>query len=240
MENKLRVTCRGAGEIALHLLEPLQGELKTLSVENYEKMVKSFHEHGFSDPIRMWECPDDGKLYILDGHQRVRVLLQLKEQGWEIPQIPVDYVEASSLDEAKKKLLQIFVSQYGRVDIQGLYEFVSQTAITSDDLMQMDIPHVNIPEFIDGFMPETVTVDVREHERSINTNKGEIEIEAPTLPEGDKDTLKQVTFILTNSQHDVVLAALSKAKDAGEFTNTENENSNGNALERVCEKYVLS
>lgn len=184
MENKLRVTCRGAGEIALHLLEPLQGELKTLSVENYEKMVKSFHEHGFSDPIRMWECPDDGKLYILDGHQRVRVLLQLKEQGWEIPQIPVDYVEASSLDEAKKKLLQIFVSQYGRVDIQGLYEFVSQTAITSDDLMQMDIPHVNIPEFIEGFMPETVTVDVREHERTINTNAGSVELE---YKEGEDD-----------------------------------------------------
>jgi ParB family chromosome partitioning protein len=58
------------------------------------------------------------------------------------------------------------------------------------------------------------------------------------LPDGDKSPFEQMTFTLHTAQADVVRAALKASKDAGEFGETGNGNSNGNALARICESYV--
>jgi ParB-like chromosome segregation protein Spo0J len=49
---------------------------------------------------------------ILDGHQRLSALVSLQRDGWDIPAIPVVYVEASDEEEARRMLLSI-ASQYG-------------------------------------------------------------------------------------------------------------------------------
>lgn len=56
------------------------------------------------------------------------------------------------------------------------------------------------------------------------------------LPSGDKAPFQQMTFTVSDAQAAIVNAALSKAKAAGGF-DTDNENSNGNALARICESY---
>lgn len=56
------------------------------------------------------------------------------------------------------------------------------------------------------------------------------------LPDGEKAPFQQMTFTVSDSQAGIVSAALSKAKAAGGF-DTDNENSNGNALARICESY---
>lgn len=56
----------------------------------------------------------------------------------------------------------------------------------------------------------------------------------PELPEGDKSDYSQVTFTLHSSQLEILQQAISKSKDMGPF-DYPNENSNGNALTRVCE-----
>lgn len=58
------------------------------------------------------------------------------------------------------------------------------------------------------------------------------------LPDGDKSPFQSMTFTLTNDQAEVVKRAIEAAKDAGPFVETGNENSNGNALSRICESYV--
>ena len=58
-----------------------------------------------------------------------------------------------------------------------------------------------------------------------------------TLPDGEKDGFRQVTFTLSDMQYDDVMNALQAAKDQGPFEGTGNENSNGNAIARVCENY---
>lgn len=57
----------------------------------------------------------------------------------------------------------------------------------------------------------------------------------PELPTGDKSGLETMTFIFSTEQAEQVRAAMQTAKEMGEFTDTGNENSNGNALARVCE-----
>lgn len=60
----------------------------------------------------------------------------------------------------------------------------------------------------------------------------------PSLPDGDKSEFQQITFTLHDDQAEQVKAALEAAKAIGAFVDTGNENSNGNALARVCETFL--
>lgn len=59
----------------------------------------------------------------------------------------------------------------------------------------------------------------------------------PDLPVGEKG-LQQMTFTLTAEQVGTVKEALRAAKGQGAFIDTGNENSNGNALARICEAFI--
>ena len=63
------------------------------------------------------------------------------------------------------------------------------------------------------------------------------EIDPPTLASGEKSPFQQMTFTLHDEQAEQVNAAIEKAKGMGAF-DTPNENSNGNALARVCEVFL--
>jgi ParB family transcriptional regulator, chromosome partitioning protein len=58
------------------------------------------------------------------------------------------------------------------------------------------------------------------------------------LPDGDKSPFQQMTFTISDDQAEQIDRALAVAKSMGPFTNTGNENSNGNALARICERYL--
>jgi len=57
------------------------------------------------------------------------------------------------------------------------------------------------------------------------------------LPDGDRAPFQQMTFTLHDSQVEQVNAAVTVSKALGSF-DTPNENSNGNALARICETFV--
>lgn len=58
-----------------------------------------------------------------------------------------------------------------------------------------------------------------------------------SLPDGDKSPFQQMTFTVSDDQAEEVKAALDRARDAGPFVDTGNDNGNGNALARICEAY---
>ncbi len=58
------------------------------------------------------------------------------------------------------------------------------------------------------------------------------------LPDGDKPEFQQMTFTLHDTQAEQVAEALKIAKSKGAFVDSPNENSNGNALVRICETYI--
>lgn len=60
----------------------------------------------------------------------------------------------------------------------------------------------------------------------------------PALPDGDREPFQQMTFTLHDDQAADVGAALDAAKAQGPFGGGPNENSNGNALARICEGYL--
>lgn len=63
------------------------------------------------------------------------------------------------------------------------------------------------------------------------------EVELPALADGDKEPFQQMTFTLHDEQVEQVKAAMEAAKAMGPFDSL-NENSNGNAIARICETFL--
>jgi hypothetical protein len=104
-------------------LKPFQGSLKDLTDKNYKKLLKSFNDEGFFIPAFVWF---DGETpYILDAHQRQRVLIkeniEFENTGHKIPYVEI---EAKDKEEAAQKLLKI-TSQYGTITQEGLDAFIA-------------------------------------------------------------------------------------------------------------------
>lgn len=88
----------------------------------------------------------------LDGHQRIKALCSLREEGWDIPLLPVAFIEASDEADARKKLLAIS-SQYGEFDSSELSEWldeiggeVAETLRITDKPLPMDIAQDDVSD----------------------------------------------------------------------------------------------
>jgi len=58
------------------------------------------------------------------------------------------------------------------------------------------------------------------------------------LPSGDRSPFQQMTFTLHDGQVETVKEALTASKAVGDFGDSLNENSNGNALARICMSFL--
>lgn len=121
---EIRIACKGAETVSLDDLTDLQGNLKTLSEKDYVKLRNSIIEFGFSFPIFYWEDAR-GVKWIIDSHQRCRVLRKMKAEGYVIPPLPADPIFAKDKVEAKKKLLLVS-ARYGKITESGMFDYVTE------------------------------------------------------------------------------------------------------------------
>jgi hypothetical protein len=94
-------------------LNEFQGNLKIRDDIDVDRITNSIIKFGFAFPIFVWRSGEEN--YIIDGHGRKLALEMLKERGYEIPDIPVVYIEAETKQQAKELLLRQN-SKYGTVD----------------------------------------------------------------------------------------------------------------------------
>jgi len=114
---QIKVTCKAADFLPIDSILKFQGKLKKLSVKNRNKLKKSILKNGFCAPIFIWKNQSNN--YILDGHQRLETLLFMREEGFEIPLLPVAFIEADDEKQAKEKLL-VITSSYGEFNFDEL------------------------------------------------------------------------------------------------------------------------
>lgn len=155
--------------LPLDYLKVLQGGLKTLLPENYEKLKASILKHGFIYPIFVWENPEDAQIYIIDGTQRFHALTEMKKEGYSIPQLPVVFVEATDVKDAKEKLITA-ATQYGIFDELGTLEFMKDLNF-SEVITFAALPEFNFSTIIEP--DEGKTVEVAAHERTLNKQEKE-------------------------------------------------------------------
>jgi hypothetical protein len=129
---KIAITADGVHNLVdIEELHDFQGNLKDLSSENYDKLKKLILKHGMSFAVHVWD--KDGMLNIVDGHQRLRVLRKMREEGIEIPPIPIVKVRAKDFKEARELVLA-GTSQFGELTDQGLYEFIAESGLDWRDV----------------------------------------------------------------------------------------------------------
>ena len=209
MSNDIRVTCRGADSLPIDAIVEFQGALKTITQDNLDKLKRSILRHGFTAPFFVWQSADN---HLIDGHQRLKALLALRQEGYDMPLLPVVYIEADSEAHAKEKLLYI-TSQYGEFTREGFASFVDGLDFSMEDMRLTD------GEFTSGMF--------------------EIgDIDAPELADGDRAPFQQMTFTLHDEQAEAVERAIGAAKEDGHGTSDINENSNGNALAWIAEAFI--
>jgi DNA modification methylase len=149
----IRIACDVKDYLPLEQLEPLQGKLKELALEDRAALRKEILETGFAFPFYIWR-PTSKKTkqtrhLIIGGHQRLKVLLELKAEGYSIDLVPVVYILAATLKEALRRVLQD-VGQYGRVTKEGLIDFMVDAEITIEDLSaSFRIPDLEVGDLVD-------------------------------------------------------------------------------------------
>ena len=153
MDMKLvEIKCQGSMELPIDELKPFQGELKELSHESYEKLKAEILRHGFSEPIGVWKHETEWK--VLSGHQRLRTLLAMRDEGFKIPKVPVSMIYAKDVKDAKEKILAL-TSQYGEITDEGLYEFMNEANIDVSYLDNIRMPEIDLGKWKDNFVDET-------------------------------------------------------------------------------------
>lgn len=173
----LQVIC---GELEWHDIDELQdfqGNLKELYKDNAEKLWGQILKNGFADPFIIWK--DDGKLNIISGHQRKRVLSVKRSEGWQVPKMPCIPVKCPDA-KAAKELVLACVSQYGKVTDEGLYEFIVKNELNPELLkMDFDIPDLNMDYFMEGYFGKEDPLGDNEAPKGNEENKGGKNITCP-------------------------------------------------------------
>lgn len=114
-------------------LKWLQGGLKEISAEAFEKLKQSLKSNDFIQPFNVW----DG--WILDGHHRLQALKQIEQEGTKIPNLlPASLIECENKKEASKLVL-VYSSSYADITGEGLQNFMFENDLTIDDMDDVNI-----------------------------------------------------------------------------------------------------
>jgi DNA modification methylase len=150
---EIKITCDHNIELVdFHNLNVLQGDLKTITEKEMSKLIKRILQVGFRYPFFVWD--DKGEYNLLDGTHRLKALELLEQRGYSIPPVPVVFIQAKNVQEAKEEILAIS-SQYAKFDKQGLYEF-SVDIPNLSELLETDfsLPEIDLEKFNAEFFDE--------------------------------------------------------------------------------------
>jgi hypothetical protein len=185
-------------------------QLKDNSNRDITKLKNSILNNGFIAPFDCWK--NGKKNFIIDGTGRNLALLQLETEGYNIPELPVLFIDAKDLKEAKKFALQRS-STHGEITQSSLADFTS-VDFDIEELKELQLEELNLKEI--NFMVDADDLD-----------------DKFSLPDGDKAPFQQMTFTLADEQANMIKQNLDKIKKEDGFRYCEtfgNENGNGNAL----------
>lgn len=81
----------------------LQEDFKVSDPDKLSKLQMLIITRGFKYAFKAWKDPE-GKLWIIDAHQRRKALLALRKAGFEIPEIPYEPIYAADKKEAVEEI----------------------------------------------------------------------------------------------------------------------------------------
>lgn len=228
---EIKITCKGSSNVSIEALKEFQGDLKSITPEEIEKIKKSILQFGFSFPVFVW------KNNILDGHQRLMALRDLIADGNTIKHIPIVEIEAKNKSEAAKKLLLIN-SRYATITQDGFDNFIQEFQIelnNIDEFLHMPEISFEMPDF-DGSGGLTDDDDVPEPPAEPVTKPGDLyKLGNHRLLCGDSTNKEDVERLMGSEKADVVFCDPPYGVSYADKNAMLNAISPGNRIETVIE-----
>ena len=144
--NKVLIVKVG-GEILVDYkeLHPFQGKLKSITKDDYHKLIQSLKKNGLPVPFNIW-IDAKGKKWVQDGHHRIMSFKDMETDGWFIPPIPCNIIKAKDKKEAASLLL-IANSTYAHMTSESLSDFMIDFELSLPELEFLDLPDLDMRVF---------------------------------------------------------------------------------------------
>ena len=132
-------------------------DLQPINLKNNyhsEKTKQSIIKNGFARAIYVWE-DSKGSKKIIDGHCRKDLLIELKNDGYEVPEkLNCTFLDLPNKKAAVKYLLQVFNQKNNPINESNMGLWLDDIEINLDDIeINLDELHIDITESIE--MQET-------------------------------------------------------------------------------------
>lgn len=150
---KIPVLVKGNIDVRLGALRPIQGDLKELSNEDFV-LLRTKILSGIKFVFHVWKPdPSVSEYFIIDGHGRDNVLRHLvHNEQYEEPMIPCAVVQAATLEEAKKLVLDSS-STFHRMRPEGLHDFMVSLDMLPAELTNYRLTDIDLKEFEADYFP---------------------------------------------------------------------------------------
>jgi len=166
-KEKIRIECEGSCNIALNELNDFQGDLKILTDDRKQVLKDSILKYGFSFPFIIWKDKKD-KIWINDGHQRNKVLLEMKSEGYELPdKFPACKMFVDNKKQAAEKILAQS-NEIGKFADEGLHNYLTKFNIDIEP-MNIELPGIDV-ELIKSNFQLYENPNEKEVDENIETN----------------------------------------------------------------------
>lgn len=206
--------------IRLGQIEPWSDNPRMSTKAQAERLIQSERELGQVQTVAVGPVQDNGKHPLYDGHQRVSAWFTIKGADFELTALQSN--RPLTEDERRKMAVLLHTATGGwnwdKLSGWRVGELKEWGLVNQENVKGWNTDALNVRELI--------TEEMSEAEAFGN------------LPNEDRAPFQQMTFTLHDTQAEQVREAVKLAKAQGEFVDSENENSNGNALARICETYL--
>jgi hypothetical protein len=137
-------------------IEPIQPKgFKDLTESDVEHFKNNLLDEsgGFAGVFLVWQDKKK-KVWLLDGKQRKNIMLEMIEDGVEVPELmPCAFVDCKSKKEAGQFVLRS-QSQLGRLNELGLSSFCEMYKIDLEPMVpQLSIPNIDLELCIPSLIP---------------------------------------------------------------------------------------
>jgi hypothetical protein len=115
---------------------------------NIAYLKQSLIENNFAMPFFGWQNGED--VYVIDGHQRLQVLMELEGEGVKIPELlDCQLIKAKDRKEAVKILLKVYNQRSNPIDLEVLTEWVQMEEVEVEitSLNVVDVNNIEEPSY---------------------------------------------------------------------------------------------
>lgn len=156
----------------------LQEDFKVHDPDKLSKLQMLIISRGFKYSFKVWKDPE-GKLWIIDAHQRRKALLALRKYGFTIPEIPYEEIQAADKREAVEEIAA-YNSEFAAKNPDTL--LFKKYNIGNDDLEKFNLGfEIKEPTFSVGseerlFATESDSLDIKEDDEDFEVHEDDVAV----------------------------------------------------------------